>query len=365
MKASINEKYTAVVSTALLATVLAFMGIVHVAVVGYYEQKVRMGDSQLTHILATHIERNIRAEDEVIGMLADYPDIMERPVEQQQFILLKTARNHPHYELLSTVDMNGDQIARSWGEGGPRGDRAWFLDFKRTHHGAISDVYVSRSTGNDIVTITKGIFDASRNPVGLIMADIRTTDLKNLIQSANSDPDCEVYLLDNGQNIIAAPDGRDADDVGDVLAGAQDGGLFTMDDGRRLIGVYQTIDIPEINVHWSLMLVRDYDAALAPVTSILQRTLVLGIIIALIAIAVLYSMNRRVTHGFLRAGQVLRLAGGDIEAHVSASIGIARYPTDARTVDDLVQLADAAMYVAKQNGRGRYVVTNGKKTEEA
>ena len=81
MKVSINEKYTAVVSTALLATVLAFMGIVHVAVVGYYEQKVRMGDSQLTHILATHIERNIRAEDEVIGMLADYPDIMERPVE--------------------------------------------------------------------------------------------------------------------------------------------------------------------------------------------------------------------------------------------------------------------------------------------
>ena len=135
------------------------------------------------------------------------------------------------------------------------------------------------------------------------MADIRTTDLKNLIQSANSDPDCEVYLLDNGQNIIAAPDGRDADDVGDVLAGAQDGGLFTMDDGRRLIGVYQTIDIPEINVHWSLMLVRDYDAALAPVTSILQRTLVLGIIIALIAIAVLYPMNRRVTHGFLRAGK--------------------------------------------------------------
>ena len=58
-------------------------------------------------------------------------------------------------------------------------------------------------------------------------------------------------------------------------------------------------------------------------------------------------------------------AAGDIEAHVSASIGIARYPTDARTVDDLVQLADAAMYVAKQNGRGRYVVTNGKKTEEA
>ena len=520
VKVSINKKYTFVVSVALFATVLAFMGLVHYAVVGYYEQKVRLGDTQLTHILAMHITRNIRAEDEIIGMLADYPDLLDRPIEEQRFVLLKTARNHPHYELISTVDMNGDQIARSWGDPGPRGDRAWFQNFVRTRRGAISDVYVSRSTGNDIVTITKGLYGANGNPEGLIMADIRTSDLKNLISSANSDPDCDVYLLDNSRHVIAAPLGKEVDDGDDLIAHAQSGKLFTTPDGRRAIGAYIGIDIPESNVHWSLVLVRDYDAALAPITGILQRTLTLGIIIALLAVFVLYYMNRRVTQGFLRAGQVIRLvgqgdysqrfeyqgsdelgdiaknlnhmtdllarakekqqadaqkiqnmayhdgltglpnrrhfmntarrvlveaygkdrlaalffidldkfkevndtyghaagdellievgrrltevagrieivcrlggdeflmflpganeleiekkaqavidgleqpfhlSGGDIVAFVSASIGIARYPEDARTVDDLVQLADAAMYEAKQNGRGRYVVSH-------
>ena len=520
MKVSINKKYTLVVSVALLATVLAFMAIVHVAVISYYEQKIRRNDAQLTHILAMHIEQSIRAEDEIIGMLADYPDLLERSAEEQHFILLKTMRDHPHYELLATVDMDGNQIARSWGECAPRADRAWFQDFARTHHGAISNVYVSRSTNNDIVTITKGMFDASGNPEGLIMADVRTTDLRGLIQSVNSDPDCDVYLLDGVRNPIAAPDGKDPAAIDAALAGASSGALFDAGDGKRAIGVYQTIDIPDINVHWSLMLVRDYDAALAPVTAIMQRTLLLGIAIALLAIVALYFMSRRMTRGFLRTGQILRLvgqgdysqrleyhandelgdvaenlnhmidllvctqekqqaaaqkiqtmayhdsltglpnrrhfmdtarrvlveaygkdrlaamffidldkfkevndtyghaagdellievgrrlteiagrieivcrlggdeflmflpgandleierkgqavidaleqpfqlSGGAIVAYVSASIGIARYPTDAKNVDDLVQLADAAMYEAKQNGRGRYVVAH-------
>ncbi len=53
----------------------------------------------------------------------------------------------------------------------------------------------------------------------------------------------------------------------------------------------------------------------------------------------------------------IHLAGAGVDAHISASIGIARYPDDATTIDALVQLADAAMYEAKANGRGRYVIT--------
>ena len=197
MRVSIHKKYTFVVSIALLVTVLAFMALVRWAVVGYYEQKVRASDAQLTRVLARHIERSIRSEDEVIGMLSDYPGLFESTQEEQQFTLLKTARNHPHYELLAIVNMDGMQIARSWGQCAPRGDRAWFLDFAKTKRGAISDVYTSRSTGNPIVTITKGIYDENGSAIGLIMADIRTTDLQQIIRSCNNDPDCEDYLLDN------------------------------------------------------------------------------------------------------------------------------------------------------------------------
>lgn len=45
----------------------------------------------------------------------------------------------------------------------------------------------------------------------------------------------------------------------------------------------------------------------------------------------------------------------DVEIVLSASIGIALFPDDARSMDKLLQLADGAMYKAKQQGRNRWL----------
>ena len=44
----------------------------------------------------------------------------------------------------------------------------------------------------------------------------------------------------------------------------------------------------------------------------------------------------------------------DQEVNTSPSIGVSICPRDAQTVDDLIRFADAAMYSAKQSGRGQY-----------
>ncbi|NJN75678.1 MAG: diguanylate cyclase [Synechococcaceae cyanobacterium RL_1_2] len=44
----------------------------------------------------------------------------------------------------------------------------------------------------------------------------------------------------------------------------------------------------------------------------------------------------------------------DHSIFISTSIGISVYPQDALTQDELIKLADSAMYVAKQEGKGRF-----------
>jgi predicted signal transduction protein with EAL and GGDEF domain len=53
------------------------------------------------------------------------------------------------------------------------------------------------------------------------------------------------------------------------------------------------------------------------------------------------------------------------ELFVSASIGIALYPDDGVSVDELMKHADIAMYHAKKSGRNNYQYFSGKLNEEA
>jgi diguanylate cyclase (GGDEF)-like protein/PAS domain S-box-containing protein len=59
----------------------------------------------------------------------------------------------------------------------------------------------------------------------------------------------------------------------------------------------------------------------------------------------------------------VRHEGQDL--HVSASIGIALFPQDARDAKTLMMQADTALYHAKQSGRGRYSYFTGQMSEKA
>ena len=53
------------------------------------------------------------------------------------------------------------------------------------------------------------------------------------------------------------------------------------------------------------------------------------------------------------------------DVYVTASIGIAKYPKDAQTTEDLLQCADAAMYDAKNSGKNTFSFYNSTLTERS
>ena len=46
--------------------------------------------------------------------------------------------------------------------------------------------------------------------------------------------------------------------------------------------------------------------------------------------------------------------GGHEDVRVSTSIGISMYPEQATAAPDLIRMADAAMYIAKQSGKNQH-----------
>ena len=61
----------------------------------------------------------------------------------------------------------------------------------------------------------------------------------------------------------------------------------------------------------------------------------------------------RIAEDVIRSLSMPFLFGVD-KAYISASVGIAIYPNDAEKIDDLINYADQAMYLAKNNGRNQF-----------
>lgn len=317
MRLSIRWQLMGIVSTVIVVVFIGFLAISKMALVDNFEERVADNDALLVDVLSRSITKTLQASDEVAGGLSAYPKLWSLPHMEQQAMLQSVIRHNPAYELLALVDMDGQQIARSSGVNADRSDREWFRQFKEKNSAAsLSKVYFSATTGNIIVTLTEGVF-VDGAPVGMVMADISTEEIQQVVEKYSSAEDCQMYLLDDKGNAVLGieneKDGgihnyydmtciRTTEDpiVGSAMIKVHKE-KFTLDDemlslirralndesgselvsfadGSRYFTTHKDIEIPSLGVSWHLLMLRDYNQAMMPVQNTISRTWMLGIL---------------------------------------------------------------------------------------
>ncbi|WP_094602667.1 hypothetical protein SPSIL_024820 [Sporomusa silvacetica DSM 10669] len=137
-------------------------------------------------------------------LIAEYPDLEKWDTIRQQKILADTTRLYPFFQVLAVHNLNGDQLARSSGLLTNRSERWWFKKFMMEKKPYISKTYYSLFSESPVTTIVHGIY-SNGNLDGLLMADIETNQLQQMVENYNSGEGSYAYLLDGEGVVIAHP----------------------------------------------------------------------------------------------------------------------------------------------------------------
>ncbi|MFO7558854.1 MAG: PAS domain S-box protein [Desulfobacterales bacterium] len=121
-------------------------------------------------------------------------------------LLVTMQKRYDFVELFFAQDIKGDQVARSFGDLGHRGQRWWFKKFiEEGHKPFISKSYYSITGDKPVTSVFHGIWKNGRI-VGVMGTDINFAKLQEMVHNYLNAKDLSAIVLDNAGVIIAHPD---------------------------------------------------------------------------------------------------------------------------------------------------------------
>lgn len=360
MKGSIRRQLMAMMCFLLLAVIVLMELVSSSLLAADYEVRIKRNNAMMAESLGMNISQFLYSANNINQMLAEYPGLAKMPSAGQKELLANTVEKYPWFQLLAITDLKGDQAARSSGREGNRADRPWFKRFMATKQYYISNTYYSVTTESPITTIVHGMYD-NDTLVGIMMADIEIDQLQQMVERYNLGEGSYAYLLDGNGAVVAHPDRRQAaalynyktrtkkviekdlkgyirkDErnnavtreepiavsdslrliVGKVMNGEIGSGEYTELDGREYLCAYRPIELPGTSDKWSLIVVREKDAAMAFLHGILLKTGGVGLIMIFLAALLSAWYSRRLTEPIVNVVEATnRIKDGDLTTEV-------------------------------------------------
>lgn len=357
----IRPQLTLIICALIGLTLFSALTISYSLVAADYEKKMQHNNSVMAESLASNIAQFMQNAYTINELVAELPDDDAMDANKQQKLMFELVKQYPFFQLLAVHDLNGDQIARSSGSLGNRAERWWFKKFKAERQPYISNTYYSLASESPITTIIHGVY-TDGNLVGLMMADIETKRLQQMVENYNSGVGSYAYLLDGEGAVIAHPDRRQVDElynyktmkkkillrdaegnlmkdeknneiteefdfavapslqaiVSKVMAGETGVGEYKDLNGEAYVCAYRAIPLPGQSSPWSLIVVQKKSAALAFMGDVTMKTFLVGVLVLAFSVLLTFWFSRRITHPLLDiVNATNRIKNGDLSVRLA------------------------------------------------
>jgi len=369
-----------------------------------YEKNIEQANTVMAESLAANIGQFMQNAYNLNTQLAISSDMIGDNEEKQKKILEDMTRRYPFFQLIASHKLNGDQIARSSGTLANRADRWWFKKFMTEKKSYITKSYYSINSKNAVTTAVNGMYNGDEL-VGVMMADIQTDTLQQMVEKYNVGVGSYAYLLDGDGVVVAHPDKgqvaelynyksqkkimlkKDAqgnvlkDEKGNeqvenvdivvpaklkniidkVLKGETGVGEYTDANGDDYICAYRSVPMPGGSDPWNLIMVQKKSEALAFINHVAIKNIFIGLFVIVISALLSYWFSNKVIGPLLQiVSATERIKSGDLTVRVDVNsdheIGILARNFN-KMVDDLQSMIkDISTLTAElQGSSGRLV----------
>ncbi len=191
-------------SLVILAIVVS-MSVSYFLIAADYDKNIKQTNTAMAGSLAANISQFMQNAYNLNTQLALNADMVGDDGEKQKRILTDTVKRYPFFQLLASHKLDGDQTARSSGDLANRADRWWFKKFMAEKKSYITKSYYDINRNVAVTTAVNGMYSDDKL-VGVMMADIDTVTLQQMVEKYNSGAGSYAYLLDGEGVVVAHPD---------------------------------------------------------------------------------------------------------------------------------------------------------------
>lgn len=363
MLKSLRSQLIVMVSALVVLTLTTSMSVSFYLNSRDFENHIRETNYIMAESLAANIRQYMENAYNISFELSENPDIISFSPISQQNMLQDTIKHYPFFQLFATLDLVGNQVARSSGALANRSERWWFKKFINDPKDYIGHSYYSVFSNTAIITMVHGIYQ-QENLSGLLMSDIETTTLQPMVEKYNSGPGSYAYILDGAGFVIVHPDHQQVAEIYNyktqkkmilrkdltgkplrdkngyeiieevdfqipeklktiidkVMQGETGVAEYTDFNGDNYVCAYRSIPLPGNSEPWNLLMVQKKSTALAFLKTVAWKNTLVGCLVLAIAVFLTYKFANRITKPLREIATTTELvATGNLNVNVNAN----------------------------------------------